>query len=147
MRKIIQDIILSERCLLNVALILYRDHPPQDTSFVIQVNNFTDDAEEAKNNIDAASAFGGLLIYFLSQYFLLEKLYLGGDFPEAIAPALHAAVHTLSWRTNAVKIAILIADAPPHGLDTGTGDTWPNGRKIFSLSFSELISMLSFLYR
>jgi len=66
MRKIIQDIILSERCLLNVALILYRDHPPQDTSFVIQVNNFTDDAEEAKNNIDAASAFGGLFIYFLS---------------------------------------------------------------------------------
>jgi len=66
MRKIIQDIILSERCLLNVALILYRDHPPQDTTFVIQVNDFTDDAEEAKNNIDAAAAYGGLLIYFLS---------------------------------------------------------------------------------
>jgi len=66
MRKIIQDIILSERCLLNVALILYRDHPPQDTTFVIQVNDFTDDAEEAKKNIDAAAAYGGLLIYFLS---------------------------------------------------------------------------------
>ncbi len=60
----------------------------------------------------------------------MKKLYLGGDCPEAIAPALHAAVHTLSWRTNAVKIALLIADAPPHGLDT-SGDTWPNGSKYF----------------
>ena len=61
MRKIIEDIILSERCLLNVALILYRDHPPQDTTFVIQVHNFTDDAEKAKSNIDTASAYGGLI--------------------------------------------------------------------------------------
>lgn len=59
MRKIIEDIILSERCLLNVALILYRDHPPQDTSFVIQVKDFTDDADKAKKNIDAAQAQGG----------------------------------------------------------------------------------------
>jgi hypothetical protein len=64
MRKIIQDIILSERCLLNVALILYRDHPPQDNTFVIKVNDFTDDAEEAKKNIDEAMACGGLIIYF-----------------------------------------------------------------------------------
>jgi hypothetical protein len=65
MRKIIEDIILSERCLLNVALILYRDHPPQDNTFIIKVNDFTDDAEEAKKNIDTAVAFGGLIIHFL----------------------------------------------------------------------------------
>ncbi|CAF0781928.1 unnamed protein product [Rotaria sp. Silwood1] len=108
MRKIIQDIILSERCLLNVALILYRDHPPQDHTFVIKVHNFTDDAEEAKKCIDAAAAYGG------------------GDFPEAIAPALHAAVYTLTWRKTAVKIALLIADAPPHGLEAHSGN-WPDG--------------------
>jgi hypothetical protein len=66
MCKIIQDIILSERCLLNVALILYRDHPPQDSTFVIKVNDFTDDAEEAKKNIDGATASGGLIISFIS---------------------------------------------------------------------------------
>ncbi|CAF3601678.1 unnamed protein product [Rotaria sp. Silwood1] len=108
MRNIIQDIIISERCLLNVALILYRDHPPQDNTFIIQVNDFTNDAEQAKANIDLASASGG------------------GDGPEAMTPALHAAVHTLTWRKNAVKIAILIADAPPHGLET-SGDSWPDG--------------------
>jgi hypothetical protein len=64
------------------------------------------------------------------QKLLFIKLYLGGDCPEAIAPALHAAAHTLSWRKNAVKIALLIADAPPHGLQPA-GDTWPNGRKSF----------------
>ncbi|CAF0921793.1 unnamed protein product [Adineta steineri] len=108
MRKIIEDIIKSEHCLLNTALILYRDHPPQDSTFVIKVHDFTDDAEEAKTNIDAAAAYGG------------------GDGPEAVAPALHAAVYTLSWRKDAVKIALLIADAPPHGLDIN-GDGFPNG--------------------
>ncbi|CAF5220101.1 unnamed protein product, partial [Rotaria magnacalcarata] len=58
MRNIIQDIIISEKCLLNVALILYRDHPPQENTFIIKVNNFTDDVEEAKANIDLASASG-----------------------------------------------------------------------------------------
>lgn len=135
MRKIIEDIIRSERCLLNAALILYRDHPPQDHTFVIQVNDFTDDAEEAKKNIDAAYAHGGLIFKFLWSFFLLEEFYLGGDCPEAIAPALHAAVHTLSWRANAVKIAVLIADAPPHGLTPTCGDSWPNGTKILSPSF------------
>ncbi len=60
----------------------------------------------------------------------MRKLYLGGDGPEAMTPALHAAVHTLSWRKNAVKITILIADAPPHGLEP-IGDGWPDGNKYF----------------
>jgi hypothetical protein len=51
----------------------------------------------------------------------------GGDGPEAVTPALHDTIHQLTWRNEAVKIAILIADAPPHGLDS-IGDTWPNGK-------------------
>ena len=51
----------------------------------------------------------------------------GGDGPEALTPALHAAVHDLSWRKTAVKIAVLITDAPPHGLEV-MGDHWPNGK-------------------
>ncbi len=61
MRTIIQDIITSEQCSLNVALILYRDHPPQDMTFVIQVNDFTNDVEQTKANINSASASGGLI--------------------------------------------------------------------------------------
>lgn len=142
MRKIIEDIILSERCLLNVALILYRDHPPQDRTFVIKVHHFTDDAEEAKKNIDAAQACGGW-IFHISLIILLQYFYIGGDIPEAIAPALEAAVNTLKWRTNAVKIAILIADAPPHGLSTTCGDHWPNGKNTSSQNISSLVLFLS----
>ena len=55
-------------------------------------------------------------------------LFAGGDGPEAMTPALYDAAHKLAWRTNAVKIAILIADAPPHGLEK-SGDHWPNGNR------------------
>lgn len=130
MKKIIHDLIASERCLLNIALILYRDHPPQDSTFVTQVYNFTDDEEEAKKYIDKASASGGKISVCFSCNILNKKMFLsGGDGPEAVAPALYAAVHNLSWRTNAVKIAVLIADAPPHGLDKN-GDSWPEGSQI-----------------
>lgn len=60
-----------------------------------------------------------------------------------MTPALHAAVHTLSWRKNAVKIAILIADAPPHGLDI-QGDHWPNGKNFV---FCIVILFQYFKYR
>ena len=128
MKNIIQDIIISEKCLLNVALILYRDHPPQDSSFIIKVHDFTDDSEEAKKNIDGASASGGLFFHgSVCSAFQTNISHLGGDGPEAVAPAPHAAVHTLKWRTNPAKIAVLIADAPPHGLDI-SGDGFPDGR-------------------
>merc|ERR1740130_885665 len=49
----------------------------------------------------------------------------GGDGPEAVTAALHDALH-LPWRPNATKISILIADAPPHGIEP-RGDGFPNG--------------------
>jgi hypothetical protein len=52
----------------------------------------------------------------------------GGDGPEAIADALDAVLK-LSWRPEAVKMCVLIADAPPHGLGTA-GDGFPNGKAI-----------------
>ena len=64
MRKIIQDIILSERCSLNVALIVYRDHPPQEHTFAIQVNDFTDGEGIAKTNVTASVPRSGLTFKF-----------------------------------------------------------------------------------
>ena len=49
----------------------------------------------------------------------------GGDTPEAVADALHDVL-TLSWRSEATKICILISDAPPHGLNL-CDDSFPNG--------------------
>ncbi|CAM4892575.1 unnamed protein product [Rotaria socialis] len=54
MRKIIEDIILSERYSLNVALIVYRNHPPQEHTFAIQLNDFTGGDETAKTNVTSS---------------------------------------------------------------------------------------------
>ena len=40
----------------------------------------------------------------------------GGDGPEALTAALYEALKA-PWRPNATKVCILIADAPPHGLE------------------------------
>jgi hypothetical protein len=40
----------------------------------------------------------------------------GQDLPEAICCALHECLSSLKWRDEAVKIAILITDSPPHGI-------------------------------
>jgi hypothetical protein len=53
------------------------------------------------------------------------QAYGGGDGPEAVADGLYAVLK-LSWRSESTKICILIADAPPHGLDP-SGDGFPNG--------------------
>ena len=49
----------------------------------------------------------------------------GGDGPEAVTAALAEALQ-LPWRPKATKIVVLIADAPPHGLEA-SGDGFPNG--------------------
>jgi Mg-chelatase subunit ChlD len=39
----------------------------------------------------------------------------GGDYPEAMAEALHTAVHRLSWRgEGTARLLVLLADAPPQ---------------------------------
>jgi hypothetical protein len=38
----------------------------------------------------------------------------GGDTPEALNEALSETVHGLSWRQDAVRLVVLVADAPPH---------------------------------
>ena len=53
----------------------------------------------------------------------------GGDGPEAQTAALAAALD-LEWREEAVKMVVLITDAPPHGLgEAGDGFTESPDRK------------------
>lgn len=97
----------NAKCSLQYALVKYRDHPPQDRTFVTEVTHFTPDVAAMKRAVDTMKASGG------------------GDGPEAVAAALHQ-VNELSWRPNATKVCVLISDAPPHGLGE-RGDGFPNG--------------------
>ena len=54
------------------------------------------------------------------------KVRGGGDLPEAVFAGVVAACDELTWRPHARRIAVLIGDAPPHGVG-GPGDYFADG--------------------
>ncbi|KAI0333757.1 vWA-like protein [Cubamyces sp. BRFM 1775] len=82
---------------LRIGLIAYRDHPPQDHTYVTKNFGFSSDVSEVHKNLSSLYASGG------------------GDGPEAVTAALAEALQ-MEWRPNASKMIVLIADAPPHGI-------------------------------
>ena len=97
--NIVQTISTSGIGEVRFGLVEYRDHPPQDSSFVTRKHDFTVSVTTMKSWLNQCSAQGG------------------GDTPEAVADALYDCLH-LSWRPDATKVCVLISDAPPHGLET-----------------------------
>ncbi|RDB22186.1 hypothetical protein Hypma_010637 [Hypsizygus marmoreus] len=92
---------------LRVGLIAFRDHPPQEATFVTQVFPLTSDISSVEAKLGALVSTGG------------------GDEPDAQSDALAAAL-TLEWRDDATKVAILFTDSPPHGIGE-PGDEFPDG--------------------
>ncbi|XP_077980029.1 uncharacterized protein LOC144435309 [Glandiceps talaboti] len=106
-QSIVEEIVAKEMSDIHLGLVEYRDHPPQDSTFVTRVLDFTPSLNTMQKRMDQMSASGG------------------GDGPEAVADGLHKALK-LKWRPQATKVCVLIADAPPHGLDK-SGDGFPKG--------------------
>lgn len=106
--SIAEQIVSAEKADVRFALVEYRDHPPQDSSFVTRVHPFTGSISAVKRDLNACRASGG------------------GDTPEAVADALHDCLK-LDWRPEATKITVLVCDAPPHGLQDGGNDGFPDG--------------------
>ena len=106
-RKIVEEIVASEKSDVRLALIEYRDHPPQDRTFITRAHDFTFSPKKMRGWLTDCRALGG------------------GDFPEAVADALNDVLK-LTWREDSVKICVLISDAPPHGVNS-SGDNFPEG--------------------
>ncbi|KAF9530877.1 hypothetical protein CPB83DRAFT_849794 [Crepidotus variabilis] len=88
---------------LRFGLIAFRDHPPQDRTYVTKPFDFTSDINVMQKNLASLNATGG------------------GDGPEAQTAALAAGLE-MDWKEDAVKMLVLITDAPPHGLgEVGDG--------------------------
>ena len=85
---------------IRAGLVVYRDTTDE---YVVRDFDFTDDLEVYKVNLSRQTANGG------------------GDFPEAMNDALTKGLG-LSWREDAIKINLLVADAPPH--DEKINATW-----------------------
>ena len=106
-RKIVEEIISSEQSDVRMALVQYRDHPPQDRTFVTKVNDFTFSHKKMREWLEHCEARGG------------------GDIAEAVTDALNDVLK-LTWRTDSIKICVLVSDAPPHGINC-TSDGFPDG--------------------
>ncbi|EMS16381.1 elongation factor-2 kinase [Entamoeba histolytica HM-3:IMSS] len=105
--KIINTIIQSEKCDVRFALVEYKDHPPQDSSFAFRLTDFTDSMKCIKEAVNKMDANGG------------------GDTPESVCCAMHCASN-LKYREKAAKVIVWIGDAPPHGF-IREGDGFPKG--------------------
>ncbi|WWC71098.1 uncharacterized protein I206_105051 [Kwoniella pini CBS 10737] len=93
---------------VKVAVVNYRDHPPQDSTYVYRHHPFTSDIPKVHEYLKGLTASGG------------------GDGPEAVTAGMAATLTELEWRREAAKMVVLIADAPPHGIGEG-GDQIKGG--------------------
>jgi hypothetical protein len=82
---------------LRVALVEYRDHPPQEMSYVTRHYALTNDLAKIQKVIDGLYASGG------------------GDAPEAVFDGVHEAAVLTEWRKNSARFILLVGDAPPQG--------------------------------
>lgn len=82
---------------LHMGLVEYRDHPPQDTSFVTRSYPLTADFGKMQKTINGLKADGG------------------GDAPEAVYDGVRDACIGMAWRQYSYRIILLVGDAPPHG--------------------------------
>ncbi|XP_062514122.1 uncharacterized protein LOC134189767 [Corticium candelabrum] len=117
-QKLMQDLIdsINDEPLcsdLRLSIIAFRDHPPEETTYVTQVWPLTSNIGTVKRAVNSLRAKGG------------------GDPPEAVADALKEVVD-LNWdeaqRPHAVRMVVLIGDAPPHGMiGIKCPDNFPKG--------------------
>jgi len=102
-RSIIEAVKASEKRDVRFALVLYKDF---NDAFVSKKYPWTTKTSEAFSYVSEMYADGG------------------GDTPEAVAEALND-VNNLEYRKKAVRICVLVADAPPHGIGE-PGDSYPD---------------------
>lgn len=88
---------------LRVGLIEYRDHPPQESSFVTRAHAFTSRLDDMQTSINKLKAEGG------------------GDAPEAVYDGIKAACE-LKWREHSSRFLLLVGDAPPHGFKAASAE-------------------------
>jgi hypothetical protein len=88
---------------LAVGLVEYRDHPPQDSTFVTRVRALESELDRVRRVVANLQPQGG------------------GDAPEAVFDGVHDACIKVAWRAYSRRFALLVGDAPPHGVRAHDG--------------------------
>lgn len=110
--RIVDRIVERTKALhIRFGIVSYRDHPPQDRTYVTRVFDFTDKIKVVHKEISNLNPSEG------------------GDTPEAVADGLYDARTKLSWQKESYKVLLLVGDAPPHGraYNTLADDYFPEG--------------------
>jgi Mg-chelatase subunit ChlD len=107
MIRMMRELLKAAEVDLRLGVVEYRDHPPQD-KLPFRTHQFTSSLEHAQKTINALKPEGG------------------GDGPESVLDGVSAACSKLLWRKHARRIAVLVGDAPPHGVGAN-GDAFPKG--------------------
>jgi Mg-chelatase subunit ChlD len=97
MIEVMEAVVKSANLDLQLGVVEYRDHPPQERTFVYRLYPFTGDLQKARKTIQNLKVMGG------------------GDAPEAVLDGVLAACNELEWRKHARRLLVLVGDAPPHG--------------------------------
>jgi hypothetical protein len=107
MISMMNELLKAADVAMRLGVVEYRDHPPQD-KLVARAYPFTDNLDKAQKTINGLKADGG------------------GDGPESVFDGIIDACRMLKWREHARRIAVLVGDAPPHGVGD-RGDRFPDG--------------------
>ena len=108
---------------IRFGVVAYRDHPPQDSTFVTTKSDGFGDVSRLQDALRRLHAGGG------------------GDRPEAVWDGVSVA-SWFDWREGADRTIYLIGDSPPHGLAGNQHeDFWPKGCPC-GLTADELIVVL-----
>ena len=94
---------------MQIGLVEYRDHPPQDKSFVTRINPLIGDLKKMRKIVSGLKADGG------------------GDAPEAVYDGVFEACTKMEWRDFSCRFLLLVGDSPPHGAVSREADE-TNGR-------------------
>ncbi|MFK7907791.1 MAG: VWA domain-containing protein [Chitinophagales bacterium] len=131
--KVVKQLSANSDINLQIGLVEYRDHPPQDKSFVTRIYPLTADLKEMQVRINQLKPGGG------------------GDAPEAVYQGVYDACNEMEWRKHSYRFALLVGDAPPHafakwlkeatgGMEkfANHGDAWsnqcPSGLDVYSVT-------------
>ena len=118
--KSILDSVASKGVNLRVSIVKYRDHCD---SQVTKKLSFTTDMDKVQKFIKGFRADGG------------------GDYPEAVLDALQDCANS-KFTDNSTRLAILIADAPPHGCDENSKPIKKNYKCKCGKTFFDTVSIV-----
>ncbi|KAL4484490.1 hypothetical protein ABPG74_019667 [Tetrahymena malaccensis] len=92
---------------IKYSVVSYRDHPPQDTTYVYKIDSQLTDYINIQKVLKNMNASGG------------------GDTPEAVMDGLFYSTTKIQWRDKSQRFIFHICDSPPHGKQFGIKSSNP----------------------